>query len=52
MRIPLVFQLEEQARRLNKSGWQDYLDGLNRAEKIGYVFDQIEILPLTEITAK
>jgi signal transduction histidine kinase len=38
--------VEEQARRLTSSGWQDFLDAVERSENIGYVFDHNEILPL------
>ena len=39
-------ELENQARRLVRSGWQDYLDAVHKPEKIGYVFEQNELLPL------
>ena len=40
--------LEEQARRLTGSGWQQFLNAVDRSESIGYVFNQNEVLPLVE----
>ncbi len=40
--------VEEQARRLTSSGWQDFINAIERSETIGYVFHQNEILPLAE----
>ena len=39
-------QLERQARRLERQGWQDYLDAVERPETMGYVFDKTETRPL------
>jgi len=41
-------ELEEQARRLTSSGWQEFLNAVERSESIGYVFNQDEVLPLVE----
>jgi len=39
-------QVEEQTRRLTFSGWQEFLNALERNETIGYTFDQNDALPL------
>ena len=39
-------QVEENARRVSKAGWMDFLNGTDRGEKIGYVFDQTEVKPI------
>ena len=41
-------EVERQARRLVRTGWQDYLDALHKPEKIGFVFEQNQVLPLDE----
>jgi signal transduction histidine kinase len=40
--------VEEQARRLTSSGWQEFMNAIERSESIGYVFNQNEVLPLAE----
>jgi signal transduction histidine kinase len=40
--------VEEQSRRLTSSGWQEFLNAVERSETIGYTFDQKDILPLGE----
>jgi signal transduction histidine kinase len=45
-------QVEEQARRLTSTGWQDFLNAVDRSENLGYVLNQEEILPLTETQEK
>ena len=42
-------EVEEQSRRLTLEGWQDFLDAVERGEKLGFVFNQNEILPATGI---
>lgn len=39
-------QVEENVRQIATVGWQDFLNGTDRGEKIGYVFDQTEVKPL------
>lgn len=39
-------EVKEQARRLTSSGWQEFLNSVERNENFGYVFDQDEVLPL------
>ncbi len=46
------FVVNEQIRRLTTSGWQDFLNGIERGENIGFVFDQTEVLPLTGVQGK
>ncbi|MFZ5921172.1 MAG: GAF domain-containing protein [Chloroflexota bacterium] len=41
-------EVEQQARRLTVSGWQEFLNAVERSESIGYVFEQGEVLPLVE----
>ena len=40
--------VEEQARRLTRSGWQEFMNAIERSEAIGYVFNQNEVLPLPD----
>lgn len=42
-------EIEEQARRLTQEGWREFLDGLERGEKIGFRYTQNDILPLGEV---
>ncbi len=44
-------ELEEQARRLTAKGWQEFLDGIERSEKIGFSYAQDEIVPVVEVEA-
>jgi PAS domain S-box-containing protein len=39
-------EVEGQARRLTRTGWQDFLDAVERSEKLGYAFDQSDVIPL------
>ena len=40
--------VEDQARRLTSSGWQEFLNAVERSETIGYTFDQNQVLPVSE----
>jgi signal transduction histidine kinase/HAMP domain-containing protein len=40
--------VEEQARRLTRSGWQEFMNAIERSETIEYVFSQNEVLPLRD----
>jgi PAS domain S-box-containing protein len=40
-------EVEAQVHRLTEKGWQDFLDGIERGEKIGFVFNQGKVAPLT-----
>ena len=40
--------VEMQARRLTQSGWRDFLNAVDRTERIGYVYDLNAITPYTE----
>ena len=42
-------EVEQQSRRLTREGWQNFLDAVERSEKLGFVFNQNEILPATGI---
>ena len=39
-------QVEANVRQITTAGWQDFLNGNDRGEKIGYVFDQNEVKPM------
>lgn len=39
-------EVEAQARRLVRTGWQEYLDAIHKPEQTGFVFEQDQILPL------
>jgi GAF domain-containing protein len=39
-------QVEANVRQITITGWQDFLNGNDRGEKIGYVFDQTEVKPM------
>ncbi len=41
-------EVETQARRLSQAGWREFLDAVNRSERLGYTFDQQALMPLTE----
>lgn len=42
-------EVEEQAHHLTASGWQDFLNAIDRSEKIGFSFHENEMLSTTEI---
>ncbi|PWH12036.1 MAG: hypothetical protein DDG60_15235 [Anaerolineae bacterium] len=44
-------EVEAYARRLERTGWQEYLDSIHRPEQIGYLCEQDQILPLEAETA-
>ena len=41
-------EVEEQARRLSRENWVDYLDAIHKPEEAGFVFEQNKISPLTQ----
>lgn len=41
-------EVESQARRLVRSGWEDYLDAVHRPEQIGFAFTGDQVTSLTE----
>jgi GAF domain-containing protein len=41
-------EVEEQSRRLTQSGWQEFLNALERSERIGYVYDENTLMPFNE----
>jgi signal transduction histidine kinase/HAMP domain-containing protein len=41
-------EVEAQARRLTQAGWREFLDAVNRSERLGYAFDQHTLKPLAE----
>ena len=38
-------EVEKQTRRLTQTGWQEFLNALERSERIGYQFDQTSLTP-------
>jgi len=40
-------EVEHQASRLTREGWQTFLDAVNRSERLGYTFDRQTLTPLT-----
>lgn len=42
-------EVEENIRRMTARGWQDFLNSIERGERLGYRFDQQEILPVAEV---
>lgn len=45
-------EVEAQARRLTGVGWKDFLDGVERSERVGYTYDLNNLTPLTETLTK
>ena len=41
-------EVENQARRLVRTGWQDYLDAIHRPEQTGFSFEKDQVTPLDE----
>lgn len=39
-------EVESQARRLTRSAWNEYLDSVQRPERLGYIYDQAAVVPL------
>jgi GAF domain-containing protein len=40
--------VEEQTRRLTHEGWQDFMDAIERSERVAYTYDRENITPLPE----
>jgi len=41
-------EVEAQARRLTRTGWQDFLNAVERSEHLGFTYDQAALKPLNE----
>ena len=41
-------EVESQARRLARAGWEDYLDAIHQPEHTGFVFEKNRVIPLEE----
>ncbi len=41
-------QAETATRRFMHEGWDNYLDAINRSERIGYAYDQASVTPFTD----
>ncbi|MEP7133736.1 MAG: GAF domain-containing protein [Chloroflexota bacterium] len=44
-------QVEAQARRLVRTGWNEHLDAIHKPEQLGFVFDHNQISPLADVDA-
>lgn len=42
-------QVENQARRLVRGGWSEYLDAIHKPEQIGFLFDHNQVVPLMDM---
>jgi GAF domain-containing protein/HAMP domain-containing protein len=42
-------ELENQARRLTREGWREFLDAIERSERIGYIYDRVDVKPNNDI---
>jgi GAF domain-containing protein/HAMP domain-containing protein len=42
-------EVEKQARRLVRQGWNEHLDAIHKPERLGFVFDHNNVVPLTEV---
>ncbi|MEP6894374.1 MAG: GAF domain-containing protein, partial [Chloroflexota bacterium] len=42
-------QVESQARRLVRSGWNEHLDAIHKPEKLGFVFDHNKVSSLADV---
>jgi signal transduction histidine kinase len=38
-------EAEQSARRLTHQGWEDFLDAIERSERISYTYDQLQVVP-------
>ncbi|MDR3576819.1 MAG: GAF domain-containing protein [Anaerolineaceae bacterium] len=38
-------EAEQSARRLTRQGWDDFLDAIERSQRIGYTYDQLQVAP-------
>jgi len=45
-------EVEAQARRLTGVGWKDFLDGIERTDRLGYTYDLNNVAPLTEVLSQ
>jgi signal transduction histidine kinase/HAMP domain-containing protein len=41
-------QVETAARQNTRDGWQDFLNSIDRSERLGYLYNQTETLPITD----
>jgi len=41
-------EVEAQARRLTRSGWAEFLNAVDRSERLGFAYDQAGLAPLNE----
>lgn len=39
-------ELEDQTKKQSYENWQNFLNAIEREEKLGYVYDQSDVLPL------
>src|SRR5574341_1189728 len=41
-------EVEAQVHRLTEQGWQDFMNAIERGQKMGFAFDQTSVVPLKE----
>lgn len=39
-------EVENQARRLTREGWREFLDAIERSERAGFIYDQAQVKPI------
>lgn len=44
-------QVEAQARRLVRTGWNEHLDAIHKPEQLGFVYDSHNVIPLADTDA-
>jgi GAF domain-containing protein/HAMP domain-containing protein len=42
-------QVETQARRLVRAGWNEHLDAIHKPEQLGFIFDHNQVSPITNV---
>jgi GAF domain-containing protein len=42
-------QVEEQAKIMSRQGWDEFLDGIERPERLGFLYQEDVLQPLTEV---
>lgn len=44
-------EVELQARRLTRAGWEEFLNAIERSEEVGYSYDRGGLTPVSDLTA-
>jgi signal transduction histidine kinase/HAMP domain-containing protein len=45
-------QVEMNVRKITETGWHDFLNAMERGEKIGYTFNQTEVIPMENVNGR